>query len=193
MTSGLLQRHVRTPPRVLTRPLLFLIPYLYPIINLGCTPRKGDAPRESTGIGRTFGPRSEAAPRERSASIQLQGYRRAAPPAPPGARGRSCCTLEMGSHRLLRDAEDRGDCSRSCAPPSPVRFDSRDGAPGCSPKARPSPIRVCRCALNEFTNIDNYEIDYCLRPYYMSQIPLMRASSGDDPEGGAGCGVDRGS
>ena len=36
-------------------------------------------------------------------------------------------------------------------------------------------------------------IDYDTHLAYDSNIPLMRGVSGDDPDGGAGCGVDRGS
>ena len=39
---------------------------------------------------------------------------------------------------------------------------------------------------------DEYIVDYVTGLCYDAKIPLMRGVSGDDPEGGAGCGVDRG-
>jgi hypothetical protein len=38
----------------------------------------------------------------------------------------------------------------------------------------------------------NISVDYVAGLCYHPNIPLVRGVSGDDPEGGAGCGVDRG-
>ena len=45
----------------------------------------------------------------------------------------------------------------------------------------------CACLLL------NISLDYKPKLTYESHIPLTRGVSGDDPDGGAGCGVDRGS
>jgi hypothetical protein len=46
---------------------------------------------------------------------------------------------------------------------------------------------ISRSRIRHEYNVD-YEAGWC----YHSNIPLTRGVSGDDPEGGAGCGVDRG-